>query len=239
MYSFSYLEPVCCSMSSCNCCFLICIQVSQEAGHVVWNSHLFQNCPQFIVIHTVKGFGIVNKAEIDIFLELSCFWLKWTGMSEFNSDDHYIYYWVQKSHRRNGVAIIVNKSIRNAVPGCNLKNDRMISVRFQGKPFNIMVIQVYAWTRRGIRSWRSWSWTVLWRPTRPFRTNTPKRCPFHYRGLEYKSRKSRNTWGNRQIWPWSTEWSRAKANRTRECTGHSKHPLPTTQDKTLHMDISR
>ena len=73
MYSFSYLEPVCCSMSSSNCCFLTCIQVSQEAGQVVWYSHLFQNFPQFILIHTVKGFGIVNKAEIDVFLELYCF----------------------------------------------------------------------------------------------------------------------------------------------------------------------
>ena len=72
MYSFSYLEPVC-SMSSSNCCFLTCIQVSQEAGQVVWYSHLFQNFPQFIVIHTVKGFGIVNRAEMDVFLELSCF----------------------------------------------------------------------------------------------------------------------------------------------------------------------
>src|SRR5574340_857211 len=67
MYSFSYLEPVCCFMSSSNCCFLTCIQVSQEAGQVVLYSHLFQNFPQFIVIHTVKGFGIVNKAEIDVF----------------------------------------------------------------------------------------------------------------------------------------------------------------------------
>ena len=73
MYSFSYLEPVCRSMSSSNCCFLTCIQISQEAGQVVWYSHLFQNFPQFVVIHTVKGFGIVNKAEIDVFLELSCF----------------------------------------------------------------------------------------------------------------------------------------------------------------------
>ena len=73
MYSFSYLEPVCCSMSSSNCCFLTCKQVSQEAGQVVWYSHLFQNFPQFIVIHMVKSFGIVNKAEIDVFLELSCF----------------------------------------------------------------------------------------------------------------------------------------------------------------------
>ena len=89
--------------------------------------------------------------------------------------------------------------------------------------------------------WRSWSWTVLWRPTRPFRTNTQKRCPFHYKGLEFISRKSRNTWSNRQIWPWSTEWGRAKANKLlpRERTGHSKHPLLTTQEKTLHMDITR
>ena len=73
MNSFSYLEPVCCSMSSSNCCFLTCIQISQEAHQVVWYSHLFQNFPQFLVIHTVKGFSIVNKAEIDVLLELSCF----------------------------------------------------------------------------------------------------------------------------------------------------------------------
>ena len=72
MYFFSYLEPVCCSMSSSNCCFPTCIQVYQEAGQVVWYSHLFQNF-QFIVIHSVKGSGIVNKAEIEVFLELSCF----------------------------------------------------------------------------------------------------------------------------------------------------------------------
>ena len=73
MYSFSYLKPVCCSLSSSNRCFLLCIQVSQEAGQVLWYPHLFQNFPQFIVIHTVEGFGIVSKAEIDVFLELSCF----------------------------------------------------------------------------------------------------------------------------------------------------------------------
>ena len=66
--------------------------------------------------------------------------LKWTGMGEFNSDDHYIYYCGQESLRRNGVVIIVNKRVQNAIIGYNLKNDRMISVRFQGKPFNIMVI---------------------------------------------------------------------------------------------------
>ena len=73
MYCFPNLEPVCCSMSSSNCCFLAYTQISQEAGQVICYSHLFQNFLQFIVIHTVKGFGIVNKAEIDVFLELSCF----------------------------------------------------------------------------------------------------------------------------------------------------------------------
>ena len=72
--------------------------------------------------------------------------LKWTGMGEFNSDDHYIYYYGQQFLRRNGVAITVNKRVQNAVLGCNLKNDKMISVHFQGKPFNITVIQVNALT---------------------------------------------------------------------------------------------
>ena len=72
--------------------------------------------------------------------------LKWTGMGEFNSDDHYIYYCGQESLRRNGVAIMVNKRVQNAVLGCNLKNDRMISVHFQGKSFNITGIQVYGQT---------------------------------------------------------------------------------------------
>ena len=82
MYSFSCLEPVCCSMSSSNCrigdrlptpIFLTCIQISQEAGQIVWYSHLFKKFPEFVVVHIVKGFGIVNKTEIDVFLELSCF----------------------------------------------------------------------------------------------------------------------------------------------------------------------
>ena len=72
MYSFPDLEPVCCSMPSSNCCFLTCIHISQEAGQVVWYSHLFKNFPQFVV-HIVKGFGVVNKAKVDVFLELSCF----------------------------------------------------------------------------------------------------------------------------------------------------------------------
>jgi len=73
LHFFPNLEPVCCSMSSSYCCFLTCIQISQEAGEVVWYSHLFQNFLQFIVSHTVKGFCIVTKAKVDVFLELSCF----------------------------------------------------------------------------------------------------------------------------------------------------------------------
>ena len=110
----------------------------------------------------------------------------------------------------------------------------MISLCFQGKPFSFTVIPSLCPNQLW---WRSWSWMVLWRPIRPSRTKTPQPCPFHYKGLECKSKKSRNTWSDRQIWSWSTEWSRAKANRVlpRERTGHSKHPLPTTQEKTLHM----
>ena len=81
------------------------------------------------------------RVKIDI---LGISKLKWTGMGEFNSDDHYVYYWGQESLRRNGVAIMVNKRVRNAVLGCSCKNNRMISVHFQGKLFNITVIQVYA-----------------------------------------------------------------------------------------------
>ena len=87
---------------------------------------------------------------------------------------------------------------------------------------------------------RSWSWMVLWRPTRPSRTNTQNRCPFHHRGLECKIMKSKDTWSNRQVWPRSTKWSRAKTNKVlpRE-TGHSKCLLPKIQEMTLHMDITR
>ena len=83
----------------------------------------------------------MRRVNIDI---LGISELRWTGMGEFNSDDHYIYYGGQESLRRNGVAIIVNKRVQKAVLGCNLKNDRMISVRFQSKPFSITVIQAYA-----------------------------------------------------------------------------------------------
>ena len=87
--------------------------------------------------------------------------LKRTGMGEFNSDDHYVYYCGQESLRRNGVAIIVNQRVINAVLGCNLKNDRMISVRFQGKPFNIRVIQVYALTSNAEEAEVEWFYEDL------------------------------------------------------------------------------
>ena len=120
--------------------------------------------------------------------------LKWTGMGEFNSDDHYIYYCGHESLRRNGVAIMV-KRVHNAVLGYNLKNDIMISVHFQGKPLNITVIQVYAPTSNAKEA----EVEQFYEDLKPSRTNNQKRCPFHYRGLECKSRKSRNTWSNRQI----------------------------------------
>ena len=133
---------------------------------------------------------------------------------------------------------MVNKRVQNAVLGCNLKNDRMISVRFQGKSFNIMVIQVYAPTSNAEEAEVEQFYEDL---QVLLELTSKKRGLFHYRGLECKSTKSRNTWSNRQIWPWNAEWSRAKTNRVlpRERTGHSKHPLPTTQEKTLHMDITR
>ena len=87
--------------------------------------------------------------------------LKWTGMGEFNSDDHYIYYCGQESLRRNGVAIMVNKRVRNAVLGCNLKNDRPISVRFQSKSFNITVIQAYAPTSNAEKAEVKWFYEEL------------------------------------------------------------------------------
>ena len=87
--------------------------------------------------------------------------LKWTGMGEFNSDNYCIYYCGQEFLRRNGVAIIVNKRVRKAVLGCNLKNDRMISLRFEGKPFNIIVIQIYAPTSNAEEAEVEWFYEVL------------------------------------------------------------------------------
>ena len=114
------------------------------------------------------------------------------GMGELNSDDHYIYYCGQESLRRNGVAIIVNKRVRNAVLGCSLINDRMISIHFQGKPFNITVIQVYASTSNAEEA----EVQRFYEDLQDLQELTPKKDVlfiFHHRGLECKSRKSRDT----------------------------------------------
>ena len=114
--------------------------------------------------------------------------------------------------------------------GANWKNDKMIC----SFPTQTIHYDSNSSLCPNQQCWRSWSWILLWRPTRPSRLTPKKDVLFYYRGLECKSRKSINTWSNRQIWPWNTEWSRAKTNRVlpREHTGHSKHPLTTTQDST-------
>ena len=114
----------------------------------------------------------------------------------------------------------------------------MISVRFQGKPFNITVIQVYAPTSNAEEAEVEQFYEEL---QDLLELIPPQKCPFHYRGLECKSRKLRDTWSNRKVWLWSTKRSRAKTNRVlpREHTGHSKHPFPTIEETTLHMDINR
>ena len=132
---------------------------------------------------------------------------------------------------------MVNKRVWNAVLGWNLKNDRIVSVHFQCKSFKITVIQVYAPTSNAEEAEVELFYEDL---QDLLELTLKKRCPFHYWRLECKSRKSRNTWSNRQIWPWNVEWNRSKTNRVlpRKCTGHSKHPLPTTQEKTLHQMVN-
>ena len=111
--------------------------------------------------------------------------LKWTGMGEFNSDDHYIYCYGQECLRRNGGAIIVNKRVHNAVHGCNLKNNRMISAHFQGKPFSTTVMQVYTPTSNTEEAEAEW----FYEDFLELKQTNKKRCPFHYRGLEWKSQE--------------------------------------------------
>ena len=152
--------------------------------------------------------------------------VKWNKMGKFNSGDHSIYYHGQESLRRNGVALTVNKIVRNAILGCNLKNDSMISVHFQGKPFNIIVSQVFTPTTNTEEVDLNGSMKTY----KTFRTNSKLRCRFHHRGLECKSRKSRNTWSNRKVWPWSMKWSMVQANRV--LSRERKHPLPTAQEIT-------
>ena len=116
-------------------------------------------------------------------------------MGEFNSDDHCIYYCGQESLRRNGVALIINQRVQNAVLRCNLKNDRMISIHFQGQPFNITAIQVYPTTANAKKAEVEWFCEDL---QDLLELIPKKRCPFHHRGLEYKSRKLSSIWSNRQ-----------------------------------------
>ena len=127
-----------------------------------------------------------------------------------------------------------NITANDAMLACDL----FTPVHFQGKPYNITVIQVYAPTTNAKEA----EVEPFYEDLQDLLELTPKkRCPLHHRGLECKRKKSRDTWTNRQVWPWSTKWSRAKAKRIlpRKCTGHSKYPLPKTQEKTLHMDITR
>ena len=122
---------------------------------------------------------------------------------------------------RNEVALAVNKRVWNAVLGCNLKSNRMILVCFQSKLFSITVIQVYDSTTKCQRSW-----IVLWRPTRPFRTNTKKNVPFIIGNWNAIVGSQEIPGVTGKFWPWSTKWSRAKAKRVlpRDHTSHSKHP---------------
>ena len=122
-------------------------------------------------------------------------------MGKFNSEDHYIYCCGQE-FLRNGIALIVKKRVRNAVLGYNLKNKRVISVRFQGKPFNITVFQVYAPSTNAEEAEVEWFYEDL----KDILEITPKKkMSFSSHGPECKSRKSRDTWSNRQVWPWSSK----------------------------------
>ena len=163
--------------------------------------------------------------------------LKWTGMGEFNSDDHYIYYCGQESLRRNGVAIMVNKRVQHAVLGCNLKNNRMISVHFQGKPFDITVIQVYALTSNVEEAEAEQFYEEL----QDLLELTPQKDVLFIIGDWNAKVERKETLGVTGKFGLGI---RTNANRVlpREYTGHSKHPLPVlpvTQEKTLHMDITR
>ena len=153
-------------------------------------------------------------------------------MDEFNSYDNYINYCGQESLRRNGVSVIVNKS-----PKCSTwvqyQKWQKDNCSFPRQITNITVIQVCVPISNAEEA------EQFYEDLQDLLELTSKKDILFIIGR--KSRKSRNTWSNRQIWPWSTEWSGAKTNRVlpRECTGHSKHPLATTQEKTLHMDMTR
>ena len=160
--------------------------------------------------------------------------LKWTGIGEFNSDDHYIYYCGQESFRRNGIAVTVNKRVRNVVFGGNLKNNRMISVCFQGKPFNITVIQVYAPTNNDEKVDVEWFYEDL----QDLLELTPKRDVLFIIGDWNAKVESQETSGVTGKFGLGirNEAGQRLIVLPRKCTDHSKHPLPTTQEKPLHMD---
>ena len=171
----------------------ICSDFGAQKNKVIHCSHCFAiylpwcdgtGC-QFCELDIVKQ--EMSRVNIDTF---GISELKWMWMGEFNSDDNYIYYCGQESLRRNGVAITFNIRVWNAVLGCNLKNDRMISVYFQGKWFNITVIQVCA----PITDAKEAEVVSFMRSITLSRNNNKKRCPIHQMGFECKSRKSRDTW---------------------------------------------
>ena len=161
-----------------------------------------------------------------------------TRMGKFHTDDHYIYYCGQESLIRNGVTLIADKSPKCSIWVQSQKQQNNLCL-FPRQTIQYHSTPVYAWTTNAKVAEAEWFCED--RPTRPSRTNTQKRCAFHQRGPESESRKSRDTWSNRQVWPWCKTWSRAKANRAlpREHTCQSKHPFPRTPEKTLHMDITR
>ena len=164
--------------------------------------------------------------------------LKWTGMGEFNSDDHYIYYCRQESLRRNGVAMMVSKRVRNAALGCNLKNDRMISVHFQGKPFNITVMQAYAPTSNAEEA----EVERFYEDLQHRLELTPKKDALFIIGdwnAKVGSQETPGVTGKFVLGIRNEAGQKANRVLPREQTGHSKYPLPKTQEKTLHMDITR
>ena len=161
-------------------------------------------------------------------------------MGKLNSDGHYICYYGQNSLRKNGVVLIVNKRAQNTVLGCSLKNDKVIFFfHFQGKSFNITVIQVYAHSTNAEEEEVEWFYEELQDFLELTHTHTRTHTHtdvFFFIIFKSKTRMSKDTWSNRWVWPWSTKWSRAKANRvlSEEHTGHSKHSLPTMQEMTTH-----
>ena len=162
--------------------------------------------------------------------------LKWTGMGEFSSDDHYIYYYGQESLRRNGVARLFNKRVQNAVLGCNLKNDRMISVHSQGQPFSITVIQVYIPTTNVEEA----EIEQFYEDLQDLLELTPQKDVIFIIG-DWNAKI-----GSQEIPGVTGKFGLGVQNEAgqrlivlpRQCTVHSKHPLSPTQETTLHMDIT-